>query len=250
MNGLIINGSPRKGYTWKVVEYIKSSFKDLGDFDFQEIMLKDEDIPLCKGCFSCFNNGEESCPHSSKILHIVDKIKESDILVITSPVYALNITALLKNFFDHTAYLYHRPSMFTKKAFVITSTAGGGAKKTSKYIKSNLEFWGFNKVYTLPIITMGNNNITNKLKSKCDKIINKLFVDIKQEKIYSKSIKYIMFYNLWRSLTSSDNALKADREYWIKTELNKHPYSPNVPIGFFKKILGNIMFYIFKKMFK
>lgn len=249
MKGLIISGSPNKGYTWKAVEYAIKRFQQLERFEFEEVILQNKEIPFCKGCFSCFSNGEETCPHSSKVLPIVEKIKESDVLIITSPVYALNISAVLKNFFDHTAYLYHRPNMFTKKAIVITSTAGGGSKKISKYISENLKFWGFNKVYRLSFASMGNKDIPNKSKIKCNKIVNKTFNDIKLKKIYSQSIKYVMFYNLWRGLTSLDTALKSDKNYWIETGLNKYTYSPNVPIGFFKRTFGNIIFLFFRKKF-
>ncbi|WP_409198031.1 NAD(P)H-dependent oxidoreductase [Methanobrevibacter acididurans] len=35
-------------------------------------------------------------------------------MILTSPVYALNVSALMKNFIDHTSYFYHRPYFLIK----------------------------------------------------------------------------------------------------------------------------------------
>lgn len=93
MKCLIINGSPHKGYTWKIVEYVREKLQAMGEIEFEEIMLMDADIPLCKGCFSCFYNGEQTCPHSDKVSPIVEKLLSADALIITSPVYALHFAA-------------------------------------------------------------------------------------------------------------------------------------------------------------
>ena len=116
MKYLIINGSPRHGHTWEIVTRVKNTLSTTDtNTTFTHVELIDENIPYCRGCFSCFENGEDSCPDSDKIGPIVDKIRECDGLIITSPVYALHITALLKNFIYHVAYLYHRTEFFIKK---------------------------------------------------------------------------------------------------------------------------------------
>ena len=125
MKYLIINGSPRKKNTWKIVEQIKLNL----DGETEEIHLIKQKIPMCNGCYKCFNEGEDKCPHHNIINPIVEKLKQADGLIITSPVYAMNVTALLKNLFDHTAYFFHRPEFFDKKALIVVSTAGAGQKK-------------------------------------------------------------------------------------------------------------------------
>ena len=127
MRYVIINGSPRKKNTWAVVEQVKTNLN--GEFD--EIHLAKEKIPMCVGCYNCILKGEKYCPHFDKVNPIVERIKKADAIIMTSPVYAMNVTALLKNFLDHTAYLFHRPVCFTKKAMVIVTTAGAGHKKSA-----------------------------------------------------------------------------------------------------------------------
>ena len=110
MKYVVINGSPRKKNTWKVA---KQAMKNM-DGEFEEIHLLKKKIPMCNGCFKCIMEGEDKCPHFDRIDPIMEKIKKADGVIITSPVYAMNVSGLLKNFFDHTAYLYHRPEFFTK----------------------------------------------------------------------------------------------------------------------------------------
>ena len=55
-------------------------------------------------------------------------------MIITSPVYSLQISGQLKNFIDHMSYNFHRPKYFNKKALIITTTGGVRAKEIANYI--------------------------------------------------------------------------------------------------------------------
>lgn len=249
MKCLLINGSPRKGMTWQIAMEIKEKWRAMGDITFEEVMLKDADIPMCGGCFRCFTNGEDTCPHVGRVAPVVQKIKEADILVITSPIYALHVSALLKNFFDHTAYCFHRPAMFDKRALVITSTAGAGAKKTALYIRDTLKHWGFNRVYILPYTMRGRTDITEKDKKRGEDTAVKLYQEAKCKKIYPPTFKRVLYYNLWRGLNTLPTALPADRNYWETTGFKNHPWPPGKPIGFIKKAFGYLCGGLFGKMF-
>lgn len=248
MKCLIINGSPRKGFTWKAVQRVKEQMLAMGEVEFEELMLAEADIPMCKGCFICFNQGEDKCPHASRVQPIVQKIQQADALIITSPVYSLNVSGLIKNFFDHTSYLYHRPRMFDKKALVITSTAGGAAAKTASYMRDTLKHWGFNRVYTIALTVMGNTQLTPKMQAKCDATAKTFFKDVESKKIYPPTWKRVMFYNMWRSLCQLPSGLPADKEYWSQSQLKNSQYGPQVPIGPAKRLFGKMLGGMFGKM--
>lgn len=250
MKCLIINGSPRKGYTWKLVENIKEKMQQEGNVEFEEIMLIEKNIPMCRGCFSCFTYGEDKCPHYESINPIATKITEADCLILTSPVYALNISGLLKNFIDHTAYFYHRPRFFEKKALVVSSTAGGFAKQNCKYMKDTLKHWGFNKVYLLSVIRKGEEELTEKVKAKCSTVAQEFYRDVKSTKLYSPSLKRIFFYNLWRRLSVLSTALEADHNYWQESKLVDSVYAPNIPMGIIKRAFGNMSYALCTKIMK
>ena len=242
MKYLIINGSPRRQNTCRVIKQVKSNL----DGEFEEIHLSNEKIDLCIGCYNCILKGEMYCPHFDKINQIIEKIKNADGLIIGSPVYAMNIPALLKNFFDHTAYLYHRPIFFTKKALIVVTTAGAGHKKVANYIDETLRHWGVNKVYKIPIACGGKESLD---ADKINKISEKFADDLKSGKLHSPKFMDIIFFDVWKAMAKSDNSIKADKDFWINTGLINHDFAPEIKLNPFKKLISKIFSFIFKKIF-
>lgn len=259
MKCLVINGSPSKSYRWNDVlvksftgmlaKKVQNTMSQLGKVDFEEIRLIDANLPYCKGCYNCFYKGENSCPHAKLVQPMMEKIKESDCIILTSPVYALNVSGLIKNFFDLTAYNYHRPSFFDKKALVISSTAGGAAKNACKYMRDTLKHWGFNRVYVLPVIRMGAVEINAKLKQQCQRIAEKFYYDVASGKLYPPTFKRIFFYQLWRNM-SKGNPGSADHRYWQESGLIRQDFSPKLRIGFIKKAFAKMINSLINKMVK
>jgi multimeric flavodoxin WrbA len=259
MKCLIINGSPSNSYKWggkitesftgKLIDEVKNVMSQGAPVEFEEIRLMDINLPYCKGCYNCFYNGENTCPHSALVQPIMQKIKEADCLILTSPVYALNVSGLIKNFFDLAAYNYHRPSFFDKKALVISSTAGGAAKSACKYMRDTLKHWGFNRVYTLPVIRMGATEVSEKHKNSCAKIADQFLDDVLSGKLYSPSFKRVFYFQLWKTMGAKtpDNA---DGQYWSESGLSNRFYSPNVKMGYPKKVLGKMVSSMFQKVMK
>ena len=243
MNYVIINGSPRKKNTWKMVMQAKSNLEG----DFEEIQLMKEKIPMCNGCFKCIMQSEEMCPHFDRVRPIIEKIESADGIIIASPVYAMNVTALLKNFFDHTAYLYHRPEFFTKKALVVVSTAGAGQKDVAKYIDETLRHWGVNRVYRITYACGGKDSIDTE---NIDKISKKFAGDVESGKLHNPKFGDVLYYNVWRAMAFSDEPIEADKEFWFRTGLANHDFAPEVKLNPVKKLFSKVMFFIFKRVMK
>ena len=241
MKYITINGSPRKKNTWKVVKQVMKNL----DGEIEEVHLSKEKIPMCNGCFKCIIEGENNCPHFDIIDSIVKKIKDADGIIIASPVYAMNVSGILKNLLDHTAYFYHRPEFFTKKAMVIVTTAGAGHNTVAKYIDETLRHWGVNKVYKLAF-TCGRKD-TLDLK-KIDKIALKFKKDIESKKMHSPKIGDIIFYDVWKVIALKEDGIPADVKFWQKTDLINHDFSPEVNLGIFKKIFSKLMFNLLKRV--
>ena len=243
MRYVIINGSPRVGNTCEVIRQVKANLNG----EFEEIHLAKEKIPLCKGCYNCIMKGEEKCPHHKMVSPIIEKIAGCDAIIIGSPVYAMNVTAVLKNFLDHTAYLYHRPEFFTKKALVVVTTAGAGHKKVATYIDETLRHWGVNKVYKLPMACGGKENLETK---KIDKVAQKFSSDVESGKLHSPKFGDIIFFNVWKAMAASSDPIEADRDFWFKTGLVNHDFSPKVKLNFIKKTFSKVMFFVLKRVMK
>ena len=243
MKYVIINGSPRVGNTCEVIKQVKSNLEG----EFKEIHLAKEDIPLCKGCYNCIMIGEDKCPHYKRFNHIVEEIKDCDGMIIGSPVYAMNVTALLKNFLDHTAYLYHRPEFFTKKALIVVTTAGAGHKKVANYIDETLRHWGVNKVYKITMACGGKDSLET---TKIDKVSKKFFNDLKSDKLHSPKFKDIIFFNVWKAMAVSSDPIESDKEFWFKTGLVNNDFAPEVKLGMVKRLFSKLMFFVMKKVIK
>ena len=178
---------------------------------------------------------------------IIDKIRNADAIIIASPVYAMNVTALLKNFLDHTAYLYHRPEFFTKKALVVVSTAGAGQKDVAKYIDETLRHWGVNKVYKITYACGGKDSIDVE---NINKVSKKFGSDVESGKLHSPKFGDVLFYNVWKAMALSKDPIEADRDFWIERDLVSHDFAPEVRLNTVKKLFSKVMFFIFRKVMK
>ena len=72
---LAICGSPRKGNTYKTLKSIEENFPDI---DFNIMMLKEQDLKQCLGCYAYIRLGEEKCPLKDDRNMIIQEMTDSD----------------------------------------------------------------------------------------------------------------------------------------------------------------------------
>jgi multimeric flavodoxin WrbA len=155
----------------------------------------------------------------------------------------------MKNFIDHLAYFYHRPCFFDKKGLVVVTTAGTGHKKVSNYLSETLYNWGFNKVYKIAM-PVHQQNLKEKDIEKINKTSMKWYNDLKSGKLHNPSFKAILYYNLWKRMSTSSNPIELDNRYWTFTRLKDYYFAPNVPLNPLKKVFGILISGLFGKIFK
>ncbi len=151
MKVLAIMGSPRKGDSYRITRRVETRMKELGPVDFEYVFLKDIDIQLCQGCFLCTSKGEEHCPIRDDCPTVLDKMLAADGVLFVSPVYALSVTGLMKNFKDRLAYNAHRPRFFGKYGMSIVTSAGTGLEGAINYLNT-FSLWGFKIVRGLALV--------------------------------------------------------------------------------------------------
>lgn len=216
MKVLAIIGSPRKGTTADVVRHFEAALKRHGEVDFETVFLKDLHLGACRGCELCIVKGEDACPlHDDRAL-LEAKMKEADGLILASPVYALQVTALMKNFLDHFAYLYHRPRMFHKKALLI-ATGGGMFKQTHQCLKENVQAWGVYQVQkfgTTKFEALAP-HAREKSLAKLEKEAARFYQALSSQKPQSPSLFRLIWFRMWQN---NANAFRegnpADFRYW------------------------------------
>lgn len=145
----VLNGTEKKGVTHCLKEAFLEPFRENGA-DIEEFWFPRDCPGFCVGCLSCFYNGEGTCKDADDMQRIANALLEAELIVATSPVYALHPTGALKAMFDHFSYLWmlHRPApeMFSKHAVVITQCLGAGARTAARDIRDNFAWWGVTDV--------------------------------------------------------------------------------------------------------
>ena len=93
---IAINSSKRKINTSGVIKQSKEILNNNNNIEVEIINLFDYDIKTCIGCENCLIKGD--CIFKDDLADIMDAIKESDGVILTSPVYMENVSGMLKIF--------------------------------------------------------------------------------------------------------------------------------------------------------
>lgn len=139
---LAIMGSPRRGDSYHLIRRIEEVMTGLGEVEFDYLWLRDADLRTCRGCCACIVHGEQHCPHDDDRAEIERRILGADGIVFASPVYAMGMTALLKNLLDRLAYAMHRPRFFDQKVLIAVCAGVAGIKQTQQAIAA-VSYMGF-----------------------------------------------------------------------------------------------------------
>jgi multimeric flavodoxin WrbA len=247
MKILAINGSHKKGKTHEVILQIEKKMKELGNFEFEYLFLKDVNLERCRGCFTCVPKGENLCPIKDDREKIGKQMLDADGIILASPVYAYNVTAVMKNFFDRFSFLFHRPCFFHKNILILSTTVAVGLRQTLNYLdKSGI--WGFDKVHKLGV--MNYPMLKDKIKKKTHVDINKTaenyYKSLTSKKPCSPTLINLIHFQVMRTLPKlSKEYWKADFEYY-KDKMELDYYYP-LKINPLKKIFSKIIFYWINK---
>ena len=173
---LLISGSNRNGNTNYLLNEIKRAIDKT-----ELILLSEYNIKYCKGCLACHKI--DKCVIQDDMKDIIDKIKESDLIIFGIPNYFDNVTGLFKNFMDRLHPLY-KSELAKNKRVIFIFTGGGGEKGTKEKMEKAVH--GLIKYLKL-----------NVLKSYSYQALNIHDVENQKEKI-NKMLEEIKKY--WRNL--------------------------------------------------
>jgi len=208
-----------KGSTYHIAKM--TAEKIGGDNNIDEFFLPKDLNEGCFGCHACTNKGREFCPHSEQINIIFNSMLSSDVIIIGSPTYVLEMTGHLKNFFDHlfTAWLSHHPeeAMFSKTAVVVSTAAGAGMNNVTKSMARQLFYLGVPKVYKISERVAATSwsdvkeKIKDKIAAKTDKIAKKI---INKNGKAKPGIKLKFMFSVMRLMQKDNNWVPLDKKHW------------------------------------
>jgi len=147
-------GSPRKGAnTDTLVEQVLKGANDTGAY-VEKLFLAEMDIKPCRACNGCQNTGK--CVINDDFASTLEKMKQSDVWVLGTPVYWWGPTAQMKAFIDRW-YSVNR-SIFRDKRIILVIPSGGGsyyARQTVEMFESIIPYLGMSHIATLQTGTSG-----------------------------------------------------------------------------------------------
>ncbi|MDD3840524.1 MAG: NAD(P)H-dependent oxidoreductase [Clostridia bacterium] len=218
----IIHGQGHKGSTYHITDMMRSNVLT-DDTIVDEYFMPKDSPDFCIGCYRCFNKGEECCPHADQVQTIVKSIRESDLIMINSPAYCLEMTGQLKTLFDHLGYMWlaHRPNdqMFNKVAVVISTAAGSGAKRVTRSLAKQMFWLGVPVVYQFSYNVNASSweEVPDKIKRSIINEIPPLALKIKKKIGHAKpGMKLKLMFSIMRMMQKSNNWNMKDRDYWQK----------------------------------
>lgn len=213
----IIHGQNHKGSTYHIA---RMTAEKIGG-SIEEFFLPKDFGENCLGCYACLDKGREFCPHSERLETIFNSMLSSDVIIIGSPTYVIEMTGQLKSFFDHlfTAWLSHRPeeAMFTKTAVVVSTAAGAGMKSVTKSLSRQMFYLGIPKVYRISERVAATSwdtvkdNKKEEIKVKVDKIAKKIVAGNGRA---VPCIKLKFMFSIMRMMQKGNDWAPADRKYW------------------------------------
>ena len=99
-NIVILNGSPRKnGNTSALVQAFTKGAQSAGH-TVTEFFLDKMDIHGCKGCFGGHSSRECPCVQRDDMAQIYPAVKDSDVVVLATPLYYWNMSGQLRTAVD------------------------------------------------------------------------------------------------------------------------------------------------------
>lgn len=97
---VVLNGSPRKnGNTSALVKAFKEGAESVGH-TVTEFFLGGMDIHGCKGCFGGHSSRECPCVQQDDMAKIYPAVKDSDVVVLATPLYYWNMSGQLRTAVD------------------------------------------------------------------------------------------------------------------------------------------------------
>ncbi len=162
-----IGGSPRKGGNSDIL--LKRLLKGAAGESIvtEEIQLRDYQFQPCIGCERC--RKDKRCTGLQDGMQLIyPKIREASGLVLISPIYSYNMTALMKSFIDRLYCFYdftdERPGYWSsqladqgRKAIIAVvgeqaSREAGGMDLTLETMRRSIEALGHEVIGELPVL--------------------------------------------------------------------------------------------------
>ena len=180
MKVLLISSSPHKEKS-RTFALAKEALRGVSQegTESEIIHLDDFRVLFCKHCEACHKNILR-CSIKDDVGAILKKMLEADGIILASPNYINQVTALMKALFDRSAHFIHCKRLVGKYIAGVVSSGSGQDKEVLDYIK----FYGHTcgAQYSGGVSSAA--HLLEQKKEEAFKLGRKLVMDIKEKQAY------------------------------------------------------------------
>ena len=218
MKIVTLNGQNHKGSSYHIGRMIAD--KVSGDNEIREFFFPKDLNHFCAGCYKCIED-EKACPYYEEKKVIFDAVENADLLIVTTPTYCMHVSAPLKSFLDLTFdyWMVHRPkkSMFSKRAVIVSTSAGSSPKTAMKDVEDALFNMGVPSVtkYGLAVQAMNWDGVRASKKEKINRATTKLARRLSTTKKPHVGFKTRFMFNMMGMMQKKGwGSSPVEKEYW------------------------------------
>jgi len=245
-------GTQSKKATYLAVQEFEKNLKLLGDIDFEYVFLSDYHLEFCRGCKQCFLKGEEFCPSKDDRDLLLEKMEQSDGIILATPTYTFQVAARMKNFLDRLAFICHRPRFFGKTCTAIVTQGFYGGGAVLKYLNFTAGSLGFHisKGCCLsaldPMTKLQQKKLTEGIKEASARFYKEI-----QRPPQPPSFMWLMVFRMGRTniMTSLDENFR-DYQYYKEKGWFRADYYYATSLGLTKRLAGHLFDFLGKQMVK
>lgn len=137
MKVIAFNGSPRKGGNCEIaLNYIGEELKKEG-IEFEIVQVGNQMVRGCLACYKCLETDSGHCIQKDNVNEWIDKMVQSDGILLASPVYYGGIAGTMKCFLDR-AFLAAGNKLHHKVGAAIVTARRSGALETFQQLNAYL----------------------------------------------------------------------------------------------------------------
>jgi multimeric flavodoxin WrbA len=190
------------------------------------ISLGAQQVGFCKGCWHCTRMG--SCALKDDLPLIQQKLLESDMIILGSPVYVEQVSAQMKAFIDRIFIWLHTLRLIGKPSLTVVTTAGSGIQATENYLNNVLYLLGTIPIGHLRGIAFRPSEFPKREETlnKYQSLAIKTAAILNGEKALHPTLKNQLYFWAMKSKAHfGATYLPYENEFWKKSGWNKMTYS-------------------------
>lgn len=251
MRIIAIMGNVRKnGQTRRIMEIVRKQLNQYKDIELEFIDLRELDIQLCRGCAVCIENGEDYCPLKDDYQIVLHKIEAADGVIFATPNYALQVTHLLKNYLDRSAYILHRPAFFGKVFTSIVTQGAYGGKTINKYLDNIAKMMGGLLVkgctITVPDGAAFNNDVwtdkeIRRVENQIQPLVKKVIQKLNGDRYPKPTLFKLLIFRFSRASHKYSNHENKDVQYFKERGWLESEYYYDTKLNIFKTSVGKLI---------